>query len=226
MKFLPILFGTVCMSVFIGSPVLADGGDSVHHENAVYTDADPLVQEKDNTGEKADSEKEISAMNEEQKAREMESNIRNASQYFAASLNGEVWNLLQKSDRSVIEKERMIHAAHASCFHWLVVGTGAHHQRGEWLIARVYTELGLVEPALRHAVRCLELTHEHKDLVKDFDWAYAYEGIARANALAGNSDDATKYRRLAEQHGNLIESEEDKKIFISDFLGGNWHGIK
>jgi hypothetical protein len=61
-----------------------------------------------------------------------------AHRHFAAKLNGEVWGLLEKVDRSSAEDEMMIHAAHASCCHWLKVGTGVHHQRAEWMIARVY----------------------------------------------------------------------------------------
>lgn len=89
--------------------------------------------------------------------------------------------MLGKPDRSKAEDESMFHTAHASCCHWLKVGTGSHHQRAEWLIARVYSELSLGESALRHARRCEELTEEHADLMEDFR-AYALECMARANA--------------------------------------------
>ena len=52
-----------------------------------------------------------------------------ARHHFAAKLNGEVWGLLEKADRSRAEDEVMIHPAHASCCHWLKVGTGLHHLR-------------------------------------------------------------------------------------------------
>jgi tetratricopeptide (TPR) repeat protein len=149
-----------------------------------------------------------------------------AQMHFAKSLNGEVWQLLEKPDRSSADSERMLHAAHASCFHWLNVGAELHHQRGEWLIARVYTVLGLTEPALRHAARCLELTKQFPDQMEDFDRAFAYEGVARANALAGNRDEALKYIRLADEAGRTISDAEDKSIFVADFNGGNWHGVK
>ena len=77
--------------------------------------------------------------------------LEEAHQHFAKTLNGTVWELLQKPERSKLEDELMIDAAHASCYHWLQAGTGLHHQRAEWLIAHVYTELGLSDPALRHA---------------------------------------------------------------------------
>lgn len=149
-----------------------------------------------------------------------------AHQHFAKTLNGKVWELLQKPERSKSEDELMIYAAHASCYHWLNAGTGLHHQRAEWLIAHVYTELGIADSALRHASRCLELTNEFADSMKDFDWAYAYEGVARANALAGNRGEALKYMQRAEETGQAISNDEDKSIFFGDFNGGNWHGLR
>jgi tetratricopeptide (TPR) repeat protein len=152
--------------------------------------------------------------------------LEEAHQYFAKMLNGQVWELLQKTDRSKAEDELMVDAAHASGYHWLIAGTGLHHQRAEWLIAHVYIELSLTDSALRHAAQCLELTHEFTDLMQDFDRAYAYEGVARANTLAGNRDEALKYIQLAEESGQAIRNDEDRSIFLGDFNGGNWHGLR
>lgn len=152
--------------------------------------------------------------------------LKQAHEHFAKTLNDQVWNLLDKSDRTKLDDELMIYTAHASCYHWLHAGTGVNHQRGEWLIARVYTVLGLTEAALRHATRCLELTHQFANLMEDFDWAFAYEGVARANALAGNHQVAVEYIQRASTSGQTINDEEDKKIFLADFNGGNWYEMK
>ncbi len=149
-----------------------------------------------------------------------------AHRHFAASLNGEVWTLLGKPDRSQAEDELMIHTAHASCCHWLKVGTGVHHQRAEWMIARVYSEVELGEAALRHARRCQELTQEHADLMEDFDRAYAQEALARANAVAGNRAEARQHLQLAEEAGQAIADEESRKFFVSDLADGDWHSLK
>jgi len=149
-----------------------------------------------------------------------------AHRLFAASLNGEVWGLLEKPDRSKAEDEAMVHAAHASCCHWLKVGTDVHHQRGEWLIAHVYSELGIGESALRHARRCQELTEQYAELMQDFDCAYAHECMARANAVAGNREEALRCMALAEEAGRAIEDEEDRKIFFGDLHSGNWSGLR
>jgi len=146
---------------------------------------------------------------------------------FAKSINSQVWDLLARPDRSPAEDELMIHAAHASLYHWLNAGgTGLHRQRGEWLLAHIFTVLGLVEPALRHATRCLELTNESSALMQDFDKAYAFEGLARAHALAGNRNSALEYLKLAESNGAAIQNDEDREIFLGDFNSSDWFGLK
>jgi tetratricopeptide (TPR) repeat protein len=145
---------------------------------------------------------------------------------FAKRTNGQVWKLLEKTDRTPAEDEEMECAAFASLYHWLQAGTQVHHQRGEWLIAHVYTILGEAESALKHANRCLELTEAYKNQMEDFDIAYAYEGMARANALSGNREAAEKFLGLAESAGEEISDAESKKIFMGDLNSGAWHGIK
>jgi hypothetical protein len=101
-----------------------------------------------------------------------------------------------------------------------------NHQRGEWQIARVYTVLGLADMALRHANRCMELTHQHANEMADFDWAFAYECVARANAVAGNRVEAIKHIGLAQKAGEAIKDEEDRKVFFDGFNGGNWNNLR
>jgi tetratricopeptide (TPR) repeat protein len=148
-----------------------------------------------------------------------------AHKEFAKQSNGQVWKLLGKTDRSPEENEEMERAAFASLYHWINAGTEVHHQRGEWMIAHVYTVLGEAETALKHAQRCLELTEAHKSQMEDFDIAYAYEGIARANALAGNGEAAKKYLELAKAAGEAIVDAENKEWFIGDLDGGDWYRV-
>lgn len=149
-----------------------------------------------------------------------------AHKMFARKLNGKTWELLEKQDLSELEDELMVHTAHASNYHWLQVGSGLNHQRGEWLIARTYSVLGLAEAALRHANRCLDLTEKHADMLEDFDLAFAYEGAARANAVASKNDEAQKYIQLAQEAGDKIGDKEDREYFFKDFDSGDWKGLK
>jgi hypothetical protein len=152
--------------------------------------------------------------------------IEEAHVLFAKRLNGEVWQLLENPDRTIEDNERMVAAAFASYYHWLHAGDEVNQQRGEWMIARVYTVLDNAQMAVTHASRCLDLTESYKEKMADFDVAFAYEGIARAHALAGEQDVAKEFMRLAEKAGEEIADSEDKEIFMGDFHGGNWYGLR
>ncbi|MDM7916076.1 MAG: hypothetical protein ACE15D_14275 [Candidatus Eisenbacteria bacterium] len=132
----------------------------------------------------------------------------------AVDLFNEVWTLMEKNDRTVEETDRMIHAAHASRFHWGEVGTPVHLARGEWQVSRVYAILGRAEPSLYHARRCLDLCERHA--IGDFDLAYAYEALARAHAVGGDQEEALRCRALAVDAGQRITDEEDRKLLQSD----------
>jgi hypothetical protein len=152
--------------------------------------------------------------------------VEEAHKLMAIKTNGVVWQLLEKQDRSKSDDDLMVHAAHASCYHWLQAGTNVHHQRAHWLLSHVYAELNFSYPSLRHAQRCMELTLEFIDQMQDFDLAYANEALARANACRQNKEEALYYLQNAEAAGNKITSEEDRKIFFSDLQFGNWYGLK
>lgn len=143
---------------------------------------------------------------------------------FAIQLNNLVWSLLQKENRTAEDNDKIIHAAHASHYHWSIIGEPINFQRGEWLISHVYAVLNRPEPALYHAKKCMELTEEHKYV--DFDLAYAYEAMARAYAAAGNVSEAKKYIQLTQEAGEKIKKEEDRKLFMSDFAAEPWYGVK
>lgn len=149
-----------------------------------------------------------------------------AQRTFAIKLNKITWQLLEKAGRTPEEDEQMVHAAHASCYHWLQAGTAVHHQRATWLLARVYATLGDGPQALRYARRCHELSAQHADLLADFDHAYAYEALGRANAVLGDAEQARHYLQLARQAGQAIADREDRVIFLGDLEGGDWRGIE
>lgn len=134
------------------------------------------------------------------------------------------WEYIEKKDRSAEDDAMMIHAAHASRFHWGKIGKPLHFQRGEWQVSRVYAILGRAEPALYHAKTCLEWT-ENERLV-DFDLAFAFECMARAHAVSNNKKEFEKFAKLARDAGEKIEKKEDKDYFFKDFDDGEWFGFK
>ncbi|MGD2253331.1 MAG: hypothetical protein PVF70_10505, partial [Anaerolineales bacterium] len=88
-----------------------------------------------------------------------------------------------------------------------------------------HTVLGEDDLALRHARRCLELTERHKEQLEDFDLAFAYEGIARALALAGETKKAATLLKLARIAGEAISNPKDQELFMADLNSGDWYGL-
>jgi hypothetical protein len=143
---------------------------------------------------------------------------------FAVNSFNLVWSLLDKKDRTKEDDDKMVHAAHASRFHWGEIGTPVEFERGEWQVSRVYSVLNRPQAALYHAKRCLEICTENN--IGDFDIAFAYEAMARANAALGEKSECQKYVRLAKEAGEKIKGKEDQKIFLSSLEQGPWYGMK
>jgi hypothetical protein len=116
------------------------------------------------------------------------------------------------------DDDRMLHAAHASRYHWgeAPEGETINLARGEWQVSRVYTLLGRAEPAIWHAARCLDHCRAAGPGAADWDLAYAYEALARAHALAGNAE-AAEWKAQARAAGDQIADPEDKEHFDEDF---------
>ncbi len=135
---------------------------------------------------------------------------------LAAELFNEVWRLLELEERTPEEDDRLVHAAHASRYHWGEAGRGVNRVRGDWQVSRVYATLGRAEPALFHARRCLELCAEYEPELEDFDRPYAHEALARAHALVGEAADARRHAELAGKLGEEIVDDEDRELLFRD----------
>jgi DNA-binding transcriptional MerR regulator len=135
---------------------------------------------------------------------------------LAAQLFNETWRLMEQENRSTLDDDRMIHTAHASRYHWgqAPTGTPANLARGEWQISRVYTVLQRAEPALHHARRVLEICEDNK--IGDWDLAFAYEAIARAYAVAGDTQQARAYTDQALAAAEEITEDEDRELLLAD----------
>jgi DNA-binding transcriptional MerR regulator len=133
---------------------------------------------------------------------------------LAIDLFNHTWSLLELPGRTAEQDDEMVHAAHASRYHWGEVGTATNRARGEWQCSRVYAVLGRAEPALHHARRCLAISQEHD--LRDWDLAAAWEAVARAAWVAG---DVPVYRdALAHGRDSLpgIADAEDRTLIAAD----------
>src|SRR4051812_46175231 len=136
---------------------------------------------------------------------------------LAVGLFNRVWQLLETADRTADQDDEMIHAAHASRYHWGEVPT---HERknlgiGEWQCSRVYAVLGRGEPALHHANRSLAHVEADPDAAH---WlrASSYEALARAHAVAGDREEAGRWRAMAADELAKEPDKDDREIVEQD----------
>ena len=149
--------------------------------------------------------------------------LEQAHRWFAVQFNNTAWDLIEANAADV---DRLVNLAHAACYHWAQVGTSLNHQRAEDLLTRAYVTAGRSEPALHHARRCLELSDEaNLDDQTDFDRATAFECVARANALAGLGDEASRFKKMAGEAGDRITDAEERGLFEKMLAGGDWYGV-
>jgi hypothetical protein len=135
---------------------------------------------------------------------------------LGVDLFNDVWRLMESRE----DDDQMLHAAHASAYHWSLAPEREpkNRARGEWLCARVYAVLGRGEPALHHATRCLEITEQHADNVEDWDLPFAYEALARAHGVAGDAGESRRYAELARESGESIADPEDREHFAAELV--------
>lgn len=144
----------------------------------------------------------------------MEEEQRQIHQQFAVEFFNDAWRLMETENRTRAENDLMLHAAHASLYHWSLIGQPINRVRGEWQISRVYSILHRAEPALYHARRCLEICKAEG--IEDFDLAYAYEAVARALAIGNKIAESAFYAEKARQAGEQIQEAEVREQFFED----------
>ena len=132
----------------------------------------------------------------------------------AVALFNHVWTLLDVPERTAMQDDAMVHAAHASRWHWGQVGGPEQWAVGEWQCSRVYAVLGRGEQSLFHARRCLALVEEYP--MDDFVAASAHEAMARALAVTGDIDAAVAERNVAYALAVNLEDDDDRGVIEGD----------
>ena len=124
-------------------------------------------------------------------------------------LYNRTWELLEGG----ADPDETVHAAHASAYHWLQAAgaTAANRARSHWLCSHVYAVLGRAEPAIHHGDRCLTLVEGAPEEMEEFDLPAAYEALARAHAVVGDSAEAARYLELGRAEAAKVADDEDRE---------------
>jgi len=139
-----------------------------------------------------------------------------AHQFFAAHCFNAAWDLMEKSNRTAEENEQMLRLSLASHWHWTQRNdyTAKTQSIAYWQTARIYALLSQADNARRYAQLCLKTGHNQD--VAPIYLAYAYEALARAEAVAGNKQEMARYLAEARQIANTIAESDSKQQLLDD----------
>ena len=141
-----------------------------------------------------------------------------AHKYFSVNCYNRAWDLMDKQVRTEEEDEQMLQLSIASHWHWTQREdySPTNASIGYWQISRIHALLKRADEALRYAELCLQISKE-SDL-PPFYLAYAYEALARAEAVAGNREGVEEYLRLAHQVASQISDKGEKDMLMKDLM--------
>jgi hypothetical protein len=147
---------------------------------------------------------------------ELEFDLQAAHKHFAGHCFNQVWDLLDKSERTAAEDEQMIRLALASHWHWTQREdcTETSISVAYWQTSRVYAVLGQGENARRYALLCLEASQG--DDIPPFYLGYAFEALARAEMVAGDQAKMNQHLEMARQAAEQVEDADSKQWLLDD----------
>lgn len=136
--------------------------------------------------------------------------------YFSAYCFNKAWDLIDKPDRSPQDDEDMLRLNQASHWHWTQREdyTAKNASIGYWQTSRIYALLGNAGEARRYGQLCLQASQEQG--VRPFYMAYAYEALARAEALAGDVEKLERYKQAAREAAEKETDVDDRKVVLDD----------
>ena len=106
--------------------------------------------------------------------------IARSHRWHAVECNNVAWELAALPDRTNVQDEEMLDAAHASAFHWAKIGNELNRARARMLLGHVYAALGDGKPALAYAQR----SYDYLAAQEPPDWELAFaHAILRARRL-------------------------------------------
>jgi hypothetical protein len=140
-----------------------------------------------------------------------------AHKYFAAHCFNAAWDLIDKPERTPEDDRMMVALSQASIYHWLN-RPDCEPKRlsvGYWQASRIQTLLGNAAEARNHA----EVCRQYSIGQDPFLLGYAYEAVARAEKIAGNSRGTAEQLVLAREQAALVSNKEDRELLQKDLDG-------
>lgn len=140
--------------------------------------------------------------------------VAESHKYFSAHCFNRTWDFMDKPSRTADEGEDMLLTCMASLWHWSQREdvTAQNFSVGYWQASRVFALLGKADEARRYAQKSLE---QSRGLAPFYE-GYAYEALARSEAVAGNHEKMKEYLAQARKLSETVKDEESKKLLSGD----------
>lgn len=132
---------------------------------------------------------------------------------MAAHLLNRAWELLEM-ERTPGQDRELLATALASWLHWQHVGSAVNHAVAEWQVSRVYAVLGEARLAAAHAQTGLEIAEGAA--LGPFFLGYAFESLARASAVAGDTTGRDAWLERARAAAEQVADEGDRALLEAD----------
>jgi len=121
--------------------------------------------------------------------------------------------LLKQKNRSLDDDQMMLNLAHASRYHWGLIGKPWNFTAGDWQISRVYAALNQSDLAFGFAKKALEIS-QNQNLSEGL--IFAYEGMARAHAAAREYPLAREFVSKAREQLRVVSLEDEDRMIYTE----------
>ena len=146
--------------------------------------------------------------------------VKQANQWFAIELNNLAWDLVEADHLAEGDEIKLVHTAHAACYHWAQIGKPINQLRALVLLTTTYLKLKQAENALRYAELTVSLLHECKDEITPFDEVCVLGSTMRSYEATKRHEKSEYYRCQAYEAINNIHEPDEKQI-IEQLYGLN-----
>ncbi len=137
---------------------------------------------------------------------------------LSAKCFNDCWALIDKKDRTAEDTENMLLLADASLWHWKQRADcqPSNLSVGYWQVSRVHALAGQYDMARMFGQKCLAVGQDSK--LSPFYVGYAYEALARAELLAGNTDAAKSFMAKARDELSAITDKDERDALEPDVV--------
>ena len=132
--------------------------------------------------------------------------------YFAINANNAAWSMSETLE-DVLSNTELLDMAHASAWHWRVVGTTLNQMRSTMLLALIHARMGMGPSAWSYAEIMKKYFTEIAE-TPDWELAFVYAIHAWAALAFGKLDEYKASYHKATSTLEAIQDPEDRAVVI------------